>query len=143
MHIYSKIFDVDYIVMVLSGHRLVSAYSGGDKQEDGIISHYYEKISRNQHYEGDWDFENNQHDLIFINDILLIDSKVNDLEFSLKFKIPNDSEKIPKIRVMLLSENQNGGIGIKKIKINSCSEDENIICPTEKKNLVQNLLEIQ
>ena len=34
---------------------------------------------------------------------------------------------------MLLSENQNGGVGIKKIKINWCSEDGNIICPTEKK----------
>ena len=70
---------------------------------------------------------------VFVNDILLIDSKVNDLEFSLKFKIPNDGENIPKIRVMLLSENQNGGVGIKKIKINSCSEDGKIICPTEKK----------
>jgi hypothetical protein len=53
--------------MALSGHGIVSGYSGGDKWEDGIISRYYEKVSRNQHYEGDWDFENNQHDLIFIN----------------------------------------------------------------------------
>ena len=35
--------------------------------------------------------------------------------------------------VMILSENYNSDVGIKKIKINSCSEDENIIYPIEKK----------
>ncbi len=37
---------------------------------------------------------------------------------------------------MLLSENQNGGVGIKLIKINSCFDNQNVISPTEKKILV-------
>ena len=73
---------------------------------------------------------------IYLDDKLLVDTKMNDFEFTIQFKISNDEEKKSKIKIMLLSENQNGGVGIKKIKINSCSDSEKIIAPTEKKNLV-------
>ena len=66
-YLASKILDVDYSIMALSGHGIVSGYSTGDKWAEGLIPLYYEKMSRNVHYKGDWDFENNQHDLIFIN----------------------------------------------------------------------------
>ena len=70
---------------------------------------------------------------IYLDDKLLVDTKMNDFEFTIQFKISNDEEKKSKIKVMLLSENQNGGVGIKKIKVNSCSDSEKIIAPTEKK----------
>ena len=61
---------------------------------------------------------------IYLDDILLIDTKMNDLQFSIQFKISNDETEKSKIKIMLLSENQNGGVGIKHIKINSRSEKE-------------------
>ena len=72
---------------------------------------------------------------VYIDDKLLIDTKMSDLEFSLQFKISNDINSKSKVKIMLLSENQNGGVGIKCIKVNSCSETEKIIYPTEKKKL--------
>lgn len=72
---------------------------------------------------------------IYLDDKLLIDTKMNDYEFSLQFKISNDDSSKSKIKIMLLSENQNGGVGIKNIKVNSCSEKEKKIIPTEKKQL--------
>ena len=70
---------------------------------------------------------------IYVDDELIIDTKMNDYEFIIKFKISNDETAKSKIKVMLLSENKNGGVGIKKIKINSCFDNEKIIVPTEKK----------
>ena len=72
---------------------------------------------------------------IYLDDKLLLDTKMNELEFSIQFKISNDESEKSKIKIMLLSENQNGGVGIKHIKINSCSEKEVKILPTEKKKL--------
>jgi len=72
---------------------------------------------------------------IYIDDKLLIDTKMSSLQFSVKFKISNDDTKKSKIKIMLLSENQNGGVGIKNIKVNSCSNEEKIIYPTKKKKI--------
>ena len=72
---------------------------------------------------------------IYVDDELIIDTKMNDYEFIIKFKISNDETAKSKIKVMLLSENKNGGVGIKKIKINSCFDNEKIIVPTEKKKI--------
>lgn len=66
-YLASQILDVDYSVMALSGHGIVSGYSGGDKWAEGLIPLYYEKNSRNVHYPGNWDFEKNKNDIIFIN----------------------------------------------------------------------------
>ena len=52
-------------------------------------------------------------------------------EFELTVKLFK-KEKKAKIKVMLLSEANNGGIGVKIININSCNETP--IKPTEKKN---------
>jgi len=71
---------------------------------------------------------------IYVNEDLLIDETMGELEKSLVlFKSEKDTEY--KIRVILLSEAMNGGIGIKKIKVNSCSNEEKIINPSEKKSL--------
>ena len=58
---------------------------------------------------------------------------MSDLEFILQFKISNDINSKSKVKIMLLSENPSGGVGIKCIKVNSCSESERIIYPKEKK----------
>ena len=70
---------------------------------------------------------------IYINDDLLIDETMGELEKSLVlFSSEKDNEY--KIKVILLSEAMNGGIGIKEIKVNSCSNEEKIINPSEKKS---------
>ena len=46
----------------------------------------------------------------------------------------NEEQKKVKIKIMLLSENKYGGIGIKHINVYSCTNN-NIIEPTEKKNI--------
>jgi len=45
----------------------VSGYSTGDKWAEGLIPLYYEKISKNEEYPGDWDFEKHKYDVVFIN----------------------------------------------------------------------------
>jgi len=72
---------------------------------------------------------------IYVDDKPILDTKINDFEFTIQFKISNDDTAKSKIKVMLLSEAQNGGVGIKAIKINSCSIEGNIIVPVEKKKL--------
>ena len=70
---------------------------------------------------------------VYINDNLQIDSLMNDLETNIiLFQTEKDTKN--KIKVMLLSENKYGGIGIKKITVNTCT-DSKIIEPTEKRDL--------
>ena len=66
-YLASQILDADYSVVALSGHGIVSGYSNGDKWADGIMSLYYEKISKNSEYPGNWDFRHNRNDVILIN----------------------------------------------------------------------------
>ena len=70
---------------------------------------------------------------IYINDKLHIDSLMNDLEINIILFQSEEDTKY-KIKVMLLSENKLGGIGIKKITINACT-DSKVIEPTEKRDL--------
>ena len=63
----AKILNADYSAVALSGHGIVSGYSSGDKWAEGLMPLYYEKISRNTQYPGDWDFEKNKYDVVFIN----------------------------------------------------------------------------
>ena len=71
---------------------------------------------------------------IYVNEDLLIDETMGDLEKKLVlFNSEKDNEY--RIKVILLSEAMNGGIGIKEIKVNSCSNEEKIINPSEKKSL--------
>ena len=69
---------------------------------------------------------------IYLDDKQILDTTMNNLEFTLQFKISNDENQKSKIKVMMLSEAQNGGVGIKQIKINSCAQNPKII-PVEKK----------
>lgn len=69
---------------------------------------------------------------IYVDDKMVIDTTMSNLEFTVQFKISNDENAKSKIKVMMLSEAQNGGIGIKAIKINSC-QDNRKIWPVEKK----------
>lgn len=66
-YLASKILNADYSAVALSGHGIVSGYSNGDKWAEGVMPLYYEKISRNTEYPGDWDFKNNKYDVVFIN----------------------------------------------------------------------------
>ena len=70
---------------------------------------------------------------IYINDKLLLDSLMNDLELNVKL-FENEEEKKMKVKIMLLSENKYGGIGIKNINVYTC-KNLKIIEPVEKKNL--------
>lgn len=66
-YLASQILNADYSAVALSGHGIVSGYSNGDKWAEGIMPLYYEKISKNTEYPGDWDFKNNKYDVVFIN----------------------------------------------------------------------------
>ena len=66
-YLASEILDADYSSVSYSGHGIVSGYSGGDKWADGLVPLYYEKISKNTKYPGDWDFENHKYDVVLIN----------------------------------------------------------------------------
>ena len=69
---------------------------------------------------------------IYINDELFLDSLMNDLELNIElFKNKKDNKN--KVKIMLLSENKYGGIGIKNINVNSCSKLK-IIEPVHKNN---------
>ena len=70
---------------------------------------------------------------IYINDKLFLDSLMNVLELNVQL-FKNEEEKKIKVKIMLLSENKYGGIGITKISVNTCSNLK-VIEPTEKKNL--------
>ena len=69
---------------------------------------------------------------IYLDDNKLIDTTMGELEKSFKL-FSNEEEKEVKIRIILLSEGSHGGIGVKNIKINSCTEK--IIKPSEYKDL--------
>ena len=59
--------DADYTTVAYSGHGIISGYSGGDKNEGALLPELYTKISKQENYKGDWDFENHQPDIIVIN----------------------------------------------------------------------------
>ena len=69
---------------------------------------------------------------IYIDDKQLIDTTMGELEKTIKL-FNDEEEKETKIRIILLSEASHGGIGIKNIIVNSCSEK--IIKPTEYRDL--------
>ena len=69
---------------------------------------------------------------VYVDDEILLDSTMSELELPVEL-FKGSSEKTLKVKVMLLSEANNGGIGIKSININSCSSTP--IKPTEKKKL--------
>ncbi len=66
-YLAADLLGADYSSVAYSGHGIVSGYSNGDKWADGLVSLYYEKISKNTKYPGDWDFENHKYDVVFIN----------------------------------------------------------------------------
>lgn len=68
---------------------------------------------------------------IFVDDEIVVNDLMSELEVS-KTVLESPFEK-KKIRLMLLSENNNGGFGVKSIDI--VSDKESPISPTEKKNL--------
>lgn len=69
---------------------------------------------------------------IYIDDDQLLDTTMGELEKDIEL-FNNEIEKEIKIRIILLSEASHGGIGIKNVIVNSCSEK--IIRPSEYKNL--------
>ena len=70
---------------------------------------------------------------IYINDKLFLDSLIKDLELNIEL-FKNKEETKTKIKIMLLSENRYGGIGIKNINVYACS-NQKIIEPEAKKDL--------
>ena len=70
---------------------------------------------------------------IYINDKLFLDSTINELELNIEL-FKNETIQKSKIKIMLLSENKHGGVGIKNINIYTCSKNKTIE-PVEKKDL--------
>ena len=66
-YLASQILDADYSIICYSGSGIVSGYSGGDKNTGNLFPPHYEKISRNEKYPGQWDFDGHKYDVIFIN----------------------------------------------------------------------------
>ena len=72
-------------------------------------------------------------DLEFIDDKMFLDSTMNELELNVEL-LNEEEDKEIKVKVMLLSENNNGGFGIKSINTYICSNSQ-AIEPAEKKKL--------
>ena len=68
---------------------------------------------------------------IYINDELFLDSLMNELELHIEL-FKNEEDNKNKVKIMLLSENKYGGIGIKKVNVYTCSTQK--IVEPEKKN---------
>ena len=66
-YLASKILDADYSTICYSGSGIVSGYSGGEKNANNLLPPFYEQISRNTNYKGDWDFNLHKNDIVFIN----------------------------------------------------------------------------
>lgn len=70
---------------------------------------------------------------VYIDDKLILDSTMNDLELNVEL-FNGEVDKKVKVKVMLLSENNNGGIGVKSISTYVCT-NSNPIEPIKKKKL--------
>ena len=66
-YLAAKKLDADYSIVCYSGHGIISGYSTGDKNPDLLVPEVYTRISKNDDFPGEWDFENHQHDVVFIN----------------------------------------------------------------------------
>ena len=71
---------------------------------------------------------------IFVDDKLFLDSTMKELDLNVELFEAEDKEKAIKVKIMLFSENANGGIGIKSINTYICS-NQKAIEPTEKKKI--------
>ena len=71
---------------------------------------------------------------IFVDDELFLDSTMSELELKVELFKVEDEEKTVKVKIMLLSENNNGGIGINSINTYICS-NQKAIEPVEKKKI--------
>ena len=69
---------------------------------------------------------------VYVDEEMVLDSLMDKLELSVEL-FKGSIEKTAKIKVMLLSEANNGGIGVKIININSCNKTP--IKPVEKKKI--------
>ena len=70
---------------------------------------------------------------VYLDDELLLDSTMNELELNIKL-FKEEKNRMAKVKIMLLSENKYGGIGIKSIDVYACS-NRKAVEPVEKKNL--------
>ena len=66
-YLAAKKLDADYSAVCYSGHGVVSGYSTGEKNSEALIPEVYTRISKNNDYPGEWDFENNKYDVVVIN----------------------------------------------------------------------------
>ena len=70
---------------------------------------------------------------VYLDDELLLDSTMNELELNVNL-FKDEINRKAKVKIMLLSENKYGGIGIKNINVYTCS-NKKAVEPAEKKNL--------
>ena len=66
-YLAAKKLDADYSAVCYSGHGIVSGYSTGEKNSEALVPEVYTRISKNDDYPGEWDFENNKYDVVVIN----------------------------------------------------------------------------
>jgi len=71
---------------------------------------------------------------IYIDNNKILDTTMGELEKTVKL-FENEEEKEVKVRIILLSEASHGGIGVKNINVNTCSNSERVIRPSEYKKL--------
>lgn len=58
----------DYSAVCYSGYGIISGYTSEDKPNtDSLVPNCYEKVGANATYSQDWDFKNNQNDVVVIN----------------------------------------------------------------------------
>lgn len=69
---------------------------------------------------------------VYLDDELLLDSTMNELELNVNL-FKDEINRKAKVKIMLLSENKYGGIGIKNINVYTCS-NKKAVEPAEKKN---------
>jgi len=69
---------------------------------------------------------------VYVDDKIVFDKIMDQLEVTVDL-IKETEEKTVKAKVMLLSEANNGGVGVKSINVNSCSDTP--VKPVEKKKL--------
>ena len=70
---------------------------------------------------------------VYLDDELLLDSTMNELELNVNL-FKSEINRKAKVKIMLLSENKYGGVGIKNINVYACSNSK-AVEPVEKKNL--------
>ena len=121
--IIGRFYQKDDITWIVHSGSSLEFYITGDSAEINLVgdSNIYSDITLRPRFG------------IYINDKLFLDSLMNFLELNIEL-FKNEEETKTKVKIMLLSENRYGGIGIKNIKVHTC-KNQKTIEPVDNKKL--------